>query len=88
YQSGYGDIATLHFIWEGANTFYVTGYNEHGSEIGRYNDLMMQQRYQSGYGDIATLHFIWEGANTFYVTGYNEHGSEIGRYNDLMMQQR
>nr|GEV00485.1 hypothetical protein [Tanacetum cinerariifolium] len=26
------------------DTFYVTGYDEHGSEIGRYNDLMMQQR--------------------------------------------
>nr|GEW27639.1 putative ribonuclease H-like domain-containing protein [Tanacetum cinerariifolium] len=43
-KSGYGDIATLHFIWEGADTFYVTGYNEHGSEIGRYNDMMKQQR--------------------------------------------
>ncbi|GKA53393.1 hypothetical protein Tco_0746708 [Tanacetum coccineum] len=42
--SGYGDIATLHFIWEGADTFYVTGYDEHGSEIGGYNDLMTQQR--------------------------------------------
>nr|GEU64958.1 hypothetical protein [Tanacetum cinerariifolium] len=43
-RSGYGDIATLHFIWEGVDTFYVTGYDEHGSEIGGYNDLMMQQR--------------------------------------------
>ncbi|GKD74998.1 hypothetical protein Tco_1333280, partial [Tanacetum coccineum] len=43
-RSGYGDIATLHFIWEGEDTFYVTGYDEHGSEIGRYNDLMTQQR--------------------------------------------
>ncbi|GJR25940.1 hypothetical protein Tco_1102172 [Tanacetum coccineum] len=42
--SGYGDIATLHFIWEGADTFCVTEYDEHGSEIGGYNDLMMQQR--------------------------------------------
>ncbi|GJY03338.1 hypothetical protein Tco_0369278 [Tanacetum coccineum] len=42
--SGYGDIATLHFIWEGADTLYVTGYEEHGSEIGGYNDLMTQQR--------------------------------------------
>ncbi|GJW61787.1 hypothetical protein Tco_0111122 [Tanacetum coccineum] len=44
FRSGYGDIATLHFIWEGADTFYVTRYDEHGSEIGGYNDLMMQQR--------------------------------------------
>ncbi|GJR15077.1 hypothetical protein Tco_0797729 [Tanacetum coccineum] len=43
-RSGYGDIATLHFISEGADTFYVTGYDEHGSEIGGYNDLMTQQR--------------------------------------------
>ncbi|GKA80804.1 hypothetical protein Tco_0787496, partial [Tanacetum coccineum] len=42
--SGYGDIATLHFSWEGADTFYVTRYDEHGSEIGGYNDLMTQQR--------------------------------------------
>nr|GEW01993.1 hypothetical protein [Tanacetum cinerariifolium] len=34
----------LHFIWEGADTFYFTGYDEHGSEIGEYNDLMTQQR--------------------------------------------
>ncbi|GJW85856.1 hypothetical protein Tco_0159001 [Tanacetum coccineum] len=26
------------------HTFYVTGYDEHGSEIGGYNDLMTQQR--------------------------------------------
>nr|GEY56058.1 DNA-binding pseudobarrel domain-containing protein [Tanacetum cinerariifolium] len=43
-RSGYGDIATLHFIWKGEDTFYVTGYDEHGSEIGGYNDLMTQQR--------------------------------------------
>nr|GEX05718.1 hypothetical protein [Tanacetum cinerariifolium] len=43
-QSGYGDIATLHFIWKGEDTFYVTGYDKHGSEIGGYNDLMTQQR--------------------------------------------
>nr|GEU98207.1 hypothetical protein [Tanacetum cinerariifolium] len=42
--SRYGDIATLHFIWEGADTFYVTRYDEHGSEIGGYNDVMTQQR--------------------------------------------
>nr|GEY14847.1 transposase, MuDR, MULE transposase domain protein [Tanacetum cinerariifolium] len=42
--SGYGDIATMHFIWEGEDTFYVTGYDEHGSEIDGYNDLMTQQR--------------------------------------------
>nr|GEZ12615.1 hypothetical protein [Tanacetum cinerariifolium] len=29
---------------EGEDTFYVTGYDKHGSEIGGYNDLMMQQR--------------------------------------------
>nr|GEW18970.1 hypothetical protein [Tanacetum cinerariifolium] len=43
-RSGYEDIATLHFIWEGADTFYVTGYNKHSSEISGYNDLMTQQR--------------------------------------------
>ncbi|GJU30118.1 hypothetical protein Tco_1173707 [Tanacetum coccineum] len=43
-RSGYGDIATFHFIWEGAENFYVTGYDEHGSDIGGYNDLMTQQR--------------------------------------------
>nr|GEU60906.1 hypothetical protein [Tanacetum cinerariifolium] len=43
-RSGYGDISTLHFIWEGADTFYVTGYDEHGGEIGGYNDLMRRQR--------------------------------------------
>ncbi|GKA44537.1 hypothetical protein Tco_0737261, partial [Tanacetum coccineum] len=43
-SSGYGDIATLHFIWEGIVTFYVIGYDEHGSEIGGYNDLMTQKR--------------------------------------------
>ncbi|GKB52223.1 hypothetical protein Tco_0902976 [Tanacetum coccineum] len=42
--SRYRDIATLHFIWEGAYTFYVTEYDEHGSEIGGYNDPMTQQR--------------------------------------------
>nr|GEV32403.1 hypothetical protein [Tanacetum cinerariifolium] len=43
-RSGYGDIATSHFIWEGADTFYVTGYDKHGSDIGGYNDMMTQQR--------------------------------------------
>nr|GEX55319.1 hypothetical protein [Tanacetum cinerariifolium] len=43
-RSGYGDIANLHFIWEGVETFYVTGYDEHGSKISGYNDLMTQQR--------------------------------------------
>ena len=38
-----GDVATLHFIWEGADTFYVTRYSEYGHEIGGYNDLMTQQ---------------------------------------------
>nr|GFC73345.1 hypothetical protein [Tanacetum cinerariifolium] len=43
-RSRYGDTATLHFIWEGVDTFYVTRYDEHGSKIGGYNDMMTQQR--------------------------------------------
>nr|GEV89616.1 hypothetical protein [Tanacetum cinerariifolium] len=45
--SRYRDIGTLNFIWEGADTFYVIRYDEHGSEISRYNDLMKQQRRSS-----------------------------------------
>nr|GFB47955.1 hypothetical protein [Tanacetum cinerariifolium] len=29
---------------EGADTFYVTRYDEHSSELGGYNNLMTQQR--------------------------------------------
>ncbi|GJW06819.1 hypothetical protein Tco_1569242 [Tanacetum coccineum] len=54
-RSRYGDIATLHFIWEWTNTFYVTRYDEHGSEIGEYNDLMTQQR---PYFAVTKGHFV------------------------------
>nr|GEW89302.1 hypothetical protein [Tanacetum cinerariifolium] len=59
-------------------------YDEHGSEIGGYNDLMKQQRRSR---ILVTLGND-PGADTFYVTRYDEHGSEIGGYNDLMKQQR
>ncbi|GJS97021.1 hypothetical protein Tco_0803989 [Tanacetum coccineum] len=41
-RSGYGDIATLHFIWEGAGTFYITGYDEHGESPLLVRDFIQQ----------------------------------------------
>ncbi|GJR65988.1 hypothetical protein Tco_0012053 [Tanacetum coccineum] len=37
-------LESYHIRLEGAENFYVTGYDEHGSDIVEYNDLMTQQR--------------------------------------------
>ncbi|GKA22625.1 hypothetical protein Tco_0708587 [Tanacetum coccineum] len=39
-DSGYQNMATLHFIHESAHTFYVTGYGISGSESGGYDELL------------------------------------------------
>ncbi|GKB47936.1 hypothetical protein Tco_0898689 [Tanacetum coccineum] len=39
-DSGYQNMATLHFIHESAHTFYVTGYEISGSESGGYDELL------------------------------------------------
>ncbi|GKD33737.1 hypothetical protein Tco_1249246 [Tanacetum coccineum] len=43
-DSGYQDMATLHFIHESANTFYVTGYEISGWESGGYNEVQTRGR--------------------------------------------
>ncbi|GJV47474.1 hypothetical protein Tco_1437686 [Tanacetum coccineum] len=39
-DSGYQNMATLHFIHESAHTFYVSGYGISGSKSGGYDELL------------------------------------------------
>jgi hypothetical protein len=43
-ESRYINIRTLHFIKEGADTFYVTAYEEDGGESGGYASLHTRHR--------------------------------------------
>ena len=43
-DSKYTNVAALHFIKEEADTYYVTGYGEDGSECGGYNRTEIGER--------------------------------------------
>lgn len=43
-ESRYINIRTLHFIKEGADTFYVTAYEENGGESGGYGSIHTRHR--------------------------------------------